>query len=77
MGKSILAGSGVMTGLYLAASDSGRLPRGEIDQAYFKDITTGCAYAYSKDPQPPCVSDAIKGYDTLTGLGTPDGIGAF
>ena len=63
-----------MSGLYLAASDSGRLPPGEIDKAYFKDITTGCAYAYSKNPgpQPPCVINADKGFDTLTGLGTPD-----
>jgi subtilase family serine protease len=74
LGKSILASSGVMSGLYLAASDTGKLPPGVIDQAYFKDITTGCAYAYSRKtpPKPPCVIDAAKGFDTLTGLGTPD-----
>lgn len=73
-GKSILAGSGLMSGLYLAASDTGRLPPGQIDQAYFKDITTGCAYAYNRNapPAPPCVADATGSYDQLTGLGTPD-----
>jgi subtilase family serine protease len=74
-GKGILARSGVMSSLYLAASDTNREPKGVIDQAYFTDVTTGCAYAYAKtpaDPQPPCVADAKKGFDQLTGLGTPD-----
>ncbi len=73
-GKSILARSGVMAGLYLAASDGGRLPEGEIDPAYFNDITTGCAYAHAKPPKTPkkpCVADATEGFDQLTGLGTP------
>ncbi len=75
LGKSILARDGVMGGLYLAASDSGKLPQGEIDKTYFKDITTGCAYAYTAppdEPKAPCVKDATKGWDELTGLGSPD-----
>jgi len=74
-GKSILARDGVMAGLYLAASDGGKLPHGDIDQAYFKDITTGCADAYTAppgEPTGPCVKDATKGYDELTGLGSPN-----
>jgi len=71
-GKSILARSGVMAGLYLAATTD---QPGVINKAYFTDVTTGCAYGYKeppKTPVPPCVADATKGYDQLTGLGTPD-----
>jgi subtilase family serine protease len=67
-GKSILAGQGVMDGLYLAARDP---VAGKIDPAEFTDVTAGCAHANTKSGQPRCVKKAAKGYDVLTGLGTP------
>jgi subtilase family serine protease len=67
-GKSILARDGVMDGLYLAATEV--IPR-KINKAYFTDVTSGCAYANTKNHVPPCVKRATKGYDVLTGLGTP------
>jgi subtilase family serine protease len=66
-GKSILAGEGVMDGLYLAATDP---TPGKINPAYFTDVTKGCARPKSKANQ--CVKKAAKGYDVLTGLGTPN-----
>jgi len=68
-GKSILARDGVMDGLYLAATVAGK--PGLIDKAYFTDVTSGCAYANNKHHIPRCVKKAAKGYDVLTGLGTP------
>ncbi len=67
-GKSILAGEGVMDGLYLAATFPGK--PGRINPAYFTDVTQGCARPRSRANQ--CIKKAARGYDVLTGLGTPD-----
>ena len=64
----ILADEGVMDGLYLAANDP--VKSGEINPAYFTDITKGCARPTSKANK--CAKKAAKGYDVLTGLGTPN-----
>ncbi len=64
LGKSVLAASGLPAGMYLAASDGGKLPAGEIDPAFFTDITTGSA-GTSTDCQ------GAKGWDWPTGLGPP------
>ncbi len=67
-GRSILARSGVMDGLYAAAIS----PKAHvIDKAYFTDVTSGCAYGNGKRHSQPCVKKAVKGWDVLTGLGTP------
>jgi subtilase family serine protease len=66
-GKPILAGEGVMAGLYLAATDP---TPGKINPAYFTDVTKGCARPKSRASQ--CIKKAAKGYDVLTGLGTPN-----
>jgi hypothetical protein len=64
LGKSVLAASGLNSGMYLAASHAGAEPPGKIDPAYFTDITTGSAGS-----SPTC--KAAKGWDWPTGLGTP------
>jgi subtilase family serine protease len=64
LGKSVLAASGLNAGIYLAASDVGKLGPGKIDKAFFTDITTG-----SSGSSPGC--KASKGWDWTTGLGTP------
>jgi subtilase family serine protease len=66
-GKSILAGQGVMDGLYRAAVDP---TAGTINPAYLTDVTAGCAWPRGGPHK--CVKQAAKGYDVLTGLGTPD-----
>jgi subtilase family serine protease len=72
-GISILARSGLMSGLYLAAGDNEQRTD-VVNPAYFNDISTGCAYKYAAPPArpvPPCASSAVDGYDPTTGLGTP------
>jgi subtilase family serine protease len=64
LGKSVLAASGLNAGIYLAASDGGKLAAGKIDKAFFTDITTGSAGTSAT-----CA--ASKGWDWPTGLGTP------
>jgi subtilase family serine protease len=64
LGKSVLAASGLNSGIYLAASDGGKMAAGTIDKAFFTDITTGSAGS-----SPTCA--ASKGWDWPTGLGTP------
>jgi subtilase family serine protease len=64
LGKSVLAASGLNSGIYLAASDAGKLAPGKIDKAFFTDITTG-----SSGASPGCKGS--KGWDWTTGLGTP------
>jgi subtilase family serine protease len=64
LGKSVLAASGLNSGIYLAASDAGKLGPGKIDRAFFTDITKGSAGS-SADCK------ASKGWDWTTGLGTP------
>jgi subtilase family serine protease len=63
LGKSVLAGGGLLDGIYLAANSHESDP-GVIDPAMFTDITTGSAGSDSE-----CV--ATKGWDWPTGLGTP------
>jgi subtilase family serine protease len=64
LGKSVLAASGLNAGIYLAASDGGKLGPDKIDKAFFTDITKG-----SSGSSPGC--KASKGWDWTTGLGTP------
>jgi hypothetical protein len=64
LGKSVLAASGLNSGIYLAASDAGKMPAGKIDKAFFTDITTGSAGSSA-------TCKASKGWDWPTGLGTP------
>ena len=64
LGKSVLAASGLNSGVYLAASDAGKLAAGKIDKAFFTDITTGSAGTSA-------TCKAAKGWDWTTGLGTP------
>jgi subtilase family serine protease len=64
LGKSVLAASGLNAGIYLAASDGGKLAAGKIDKAFFTDITTGSAGTSA-------TCKASKGWDWPTGLGTP------
>jgi subtilase family serine protease len=64
VGKSVLAASGLNAGIYLAASDGGKMPAGKIDKAFFTDITTGSAGSNTE-------CNAKKGWDWPTGLGTP------
>jgi subtilase family serine protease len=64
LGKSVLAASGLNSGIYLAASDAGKLAPGKIDKAFFTDITTGSAGSSA-------TCKASKGWDWPTGLGTP------
>jgi hypothetical protein len=64
LGKSVLAASGLNSGVYLAASDGGKLGPGKIDKAFFTDITTGSAGSSA-------TCKASKGWDWPTGLGTP------
>ncbi len=64
LGKSVLAASGLNAGVYLAASDGGKLAAGKIDKAFFTDITTGSAGGSA-------TCKASKGWDWPTGLGTP------
>jgi subtilase family serine protease len=66
--KPILAGEGVMSGLYLAATES--FSPGTIDPAYFTDVTKGCVRP--PDMANRCAAHAEKGFDMPTGLGTPD-----
>jgi subtilase family serine protease len=63
LGKSVLASSGLMDGIYLAANSHESEP-GVIDPAMFTDIKTGSAGSKS-------VCSASKGWDWPTGLGTP------
>jgi subtilase family serine protease len=63
LGKSVLAGEGLLDGIYLAANSHESKP-GVIDPAMFDDITTGSA-----GTKPEC--HASKGWDWPTGLGTP------
>lgn len=62
-GKSVLAGEGVMDGLYLAAGTN-QVSSGVINKAYFTDITNGCSSKLE-------ISCAVPGYDYVTGLGVP------
>jgi subtilase family serine protease len=64
LGKSVLAASGLNSGIYLAASDEDKLGPGKIDKAFFTDITTGSAGSSA-------TCKASKGWDWPTGLGTP------
>jgi len=64
LGKSVLAASGLNAGIYLAASDAGKLAPGKIDKAFFTDIAKGSAGSSA-------VCKASKGWDWPTGLGTP------
>jgi len=64
LGKSVLAASGLNAGIYLAASDAGKLAPGKIDKAFFTDIAKGSAASSA-------VCKASKGWDWPTGLGTP------
>jgi subtilase family serine protease len=64
LGKSVLAASGLNSGVYLAASDLGKMPADTIDKAFFTDITTGSAGSNTQ-------CQASKGWDWPTGLGTP------
>jgi subtilase family serine protease len=64
LGKSVLAASGLNAGVYLAASDAGKLGPDKIDKAFFTDITTGSAGSSA-------TCKASKGWDWPTGLGTP------
>jgi hypothetical protein len=41
---------------------------GQVNHAYFTDVTNGCARPRSKASE--CVKKAAEGYDVLTGLGT-------
>ena len=68
LGKSVLAASGLNSGIYLAASDGGKLAAGQIDKAFFTDITTGSAGSSA-------TCKASKGWDWPTGLGTPSANG--
>ncbi|MGO9077600.1 MAG: hypothetical protein ACLQDY_00940 [Streptosporangiaceae bacterium] len=63
LGKSVLAASGLLDGIYLAANSHEPKP-GVIDPAMFNDITTGSAGS-------PAECKATKGWDWPTGLGTP------
>jgi len=67
LGKSVLAASGLPTGIYLAANSHESKP-GVIDPAMFTDITTGSAGS-----KPVC--SAKTGWDWPTGLGTPNADG--
>jgi subtilase family serine protease len=64
VGKSVLAASGLNSGIYLAASDVGKLGPDKIDKAFFTDITKGSAGSGAD-------CKASKGWDWTTGLGTP------
>jgi hypothetical protein len=64
LGKSVLAASGLNSGIYLAASDVGKLGPDKIDKAFFTDITKGSAGSGAD-------CKASKGWDWTTGLGTP------
>ena len=67
LGKSVLAASGLPTGIYLAANSHESKP-GVIDPAMFTDITTGSAGSATE-------CKATKGWDWTTGLGTPNADG--
>jgi subtilase family serine protease len=62
-GKSVLAGEGLLDGIYLAAG-SNESKSDTINPAYFKDIT------YGGTVKGEC--SAKTGFDTVTGLGTPN-----
>lgn len=76
VGNTVLASSGLPSAMYFAAGHN-ETQSDVINPAYFRDITTGCAYAYDAQYklQPPCVDDATAGYDQVTGLGTPKAAG--
>jgi len=63
LGKSVLAASGLLDGVYLAANSNEPDP-GVINPAMFTDITTGDAGSATE-------CSASKGWDWPTGLGTP------
>jgi hypothetical protein len=63
LGKHVLASSGLLSGIYLAANSHEPKP-GVIDPAMFEDIDVGSAGS-------PATCKAVKGYDWTTGLGTP------
>jgi subtilase family serine protease len=67
LGKSVLAASGLLDGIYLAANSHEPDP-GEIDPAMFTDIKTGSAGSATE-------CKATKGWDWPTGLGTPNAPG--
>jgi len=67
LGKSVLAASGLLDGIYLAANSHEPDP-GEIDPAMFTDIKTGSAGSATE-------CNAAKGWDWPTGLGTPEAPG--
>jgi hypothetical protein len=67
LGKSVLAASGLLDGIYLAANAHEPDP-GEIDPAMFTDIKTGSAGSATE-------CNATKGWDWPTGLGTPNAPG--
>jgi len=67
LGKSVLAASGLLDGIYLAANSHESKP-GIIDPAMFTDIKTGSAGSATE-------CKATKGWDWPTGLGTPEAAG--
>jgi subtilase family serine protease len=67
LGKSVLAASGLLDGIYLAANSHESKP-GVIDPAMFTDITTGSAGSATE-------CQAKEGWDWTTGLGTPNADG--
>ena len=67
LGKSVLAASGLPSGIYLAANSHESEP-GVIDPAMFTDITTGSAGSATE-------CQAKEGWDWTTGLGTPNADG--
>jgi len=67
MNKSVLAGSGLLTAIYLAAN-SNEPKAGVINPAMFKDIKTGAGGTSAG-------CQAVKGFDEPTGLGVPQAAG--
>jgi kumamolisin len=62
-GKSDLASTGLLDGIYLAGQGT-EPQRGVIDPAYFSDVVYGGTSGGG--------CSAKKGFDQVTGLGTPD-----